>query len=71
MLKTPTALSGTSPKYDDEYFVCGFNLHLVGFGGGRRGSGVVARVESPRRRMSEGERQVEGLFESLLSEAFA
>ena len=33
-------------------------------------AGVVARVESPRGRMSEGERQVEGLFESLLAEAF-
>ena len=33
-------------------------------------AGVVARVESLRGRMSEGERQVEGLFESLLSEAF-
>jgi len=42
-------------------------------------AGVVARVvvepsrdiESLRGRMSEGERQVEGLFESLLAEAFA
>ena len=33
-------------------------------------AGVVARVESLRGRMSEGERQVEGLFESLLHEAF-
>ena len=33
-------------------------------------AGVVARVESLRGRMSEGERQVEGLFESLLSESF-
>jgi len=32
--------------------------------------GVVARVESLRGRMSEAERQVEGLFESLLSESF-
>jgi hypothetical protein len=32
--------------------------------------GVVARVESLRGRMSEAERQVEGLFESVLSEAF-
>ena len=31
---------------------------------------VVARVESLRGRMSEGERQVEGLFESLLAESF-
>ncbi len=29
-----------------------------------------ARVESLRGRMSESERQVEGLFESLLAEAF-
>ena len=34
-------------------------------------AGVVARVKSLRGRMSEGERQVEGLFEALLAEAFA
>lgn len=33
-------------------------------------AGVVARVESLRKKMSEGERQVEGLFESLLAESF-
>jgi type I restriction enzyme, S subunit len=33
-------------------------------------AGVVARVEALRGRMSEAGRQVEGLFESLLSEAF-
>jgi len=33
-------------------------------------AGVVARVESLRGRMSESTRQVDGLFESLLSEAF-
>ena len=33
-------------------------------------AGVVARVESLRGRMSEAERQVEGLFEALLSESF-
>ena len=33
-------------------------------------AGAVARVEALRGRMSEGERQVEGLFESLLSESF-
>ena len=32
---------------------------------------VVARVESLRGRMSEGERQVEGVFESLLAESFS
>jgi hypothetical protein len=32
---------------------------------------VTARVELLRGRMSEAERQVEGLFESLLSESFA
>jgi hypothetical protein len=32
-------------------------------------AGVVARVESLRGRMGEAERQVEGLFESLLSES--
>jgi len=31
---------------------------------------MVARVESLRRRMGEAERQVEGLFESLLAESF-
>ena len=33
-------------------------------------AGVVARVEGLRGRMSEAGRQVNGLFESLLSEAF-
>lgn len=33
-------------------------------------AGVVARVEALRGRMSEGERQVRGLFESLMSEVF-
>jgi len=32
--------------------------------------GVVARVESLRGRMSEDERQVEGLFGSLLAQSF-
>ena len=32
--------------------------------------GVVARVESLRGRMGESMRQVEGLFESLLSQSF-
>ena len=32
--------------------------------------GVVARVESLRGRMSEAGRQVNGLFEALLAEAF-
>jgi hypothetical protein len=31
---------------------------------------VLARVESLRERMGESTRQVEGLFESLLSESF-
>ena len=34
-------------------------------------AGVVARVESLRGRMGESARQVEGLFESLLAEAFS
>jgi len=34
-------------------------------------AGMVARVESMRGRMAESTRQVEGLFESLLAEAFA
>jgi type I restriction enzyme S subunit len=34
-------------------------------------AGVVARVESLRGRMGESERQVEGLFESLLAQSFA
>ena len=33
-------------------------------------TGMVARVESLRGRMGESARQVEGLFESLLSESF-
>ena len=33
-------------------------------------AGAVARVESLRGRMSEGERQVEWVFESLLTESF-
>jgi hypothetical protein len=33
-------------------------------------AGVVARVESLRVRMGESTRQVEGLFVSLLAEAF-
>jgi hypothetical protein len=44
----------------------GFSLRLLeGF------ASVVARVESTRERMGESERQVEGLFESLLAEAFS
>ena len=34
-------------------------------------AGVVARVESLRGRMGESTRQVEGLFESLLSQSFS
>ncbi len=34
-------------------------------------AGVVARVESLRGRMGESTRQVDGLFESLLAEAFS
>ena len=34
-------------------------------------AGVVSRVESLRGRMGESTRQVEGLFESLLHEAFS
>ena len=33
-------------------------------------AGVVARVEGLRGRMGESTRQVEGLFESVLSESF-
>ncbi len=33
-------------------------------------AGVVARVESLRGRMGESTRQVDGLFESVLSESF-
>ena len=33
-------------------------------------AGVAARVESLRGQMGESERQVEGLFESLLAERF-
>jgi len=34
-------------------------------------AGVVARVEGLRARMSEAGRQVNGLFESVLSEVFS
>jgi hypothetical protein len=34
-------------------------------------AGVMVRVESLRGRMGESARQVEGLFESLLAEAFS
>ena len=34
-------------------------------------AGVVARVEGLRGRMGESVRQVEGLFESLLSQSFS
>jgi len=37
---TPSALSGTSPKYDKLKSECGFKLFIVGFGGGRELSGV-------------------------------
>ena len=33
-------------------------------------AGLVRRVESLRGRMAEAERQVEGLFESLLAQSF-
>ena len=33
-------------------------------------AGVVARVESLRGRMGESTRQVEGLFDAILSESF-
>jgi hypothetical protein len=64
MLKTPSAF-GTSPKYDDSNSESFCKRFIVVFGGGWVGAGVAARVESLRGRMSEGERQVEGLFESL------
>ena len=69
MLKTPSAF-GTSPKYDDSNSESFCKRFIVVFGGGWVGAGVAARVESLRGRNSafeprEGERQVEGLFESL------
>ena len=72
MPKTPSAF-GTSPKYDDSNSESFCKRFIVVFGGGRVGVGVVATegsVESLRGRMSEAGRQVEGLFESMLSEAF-
>jgi hypothetical protein len=44
-VKTAPSAFGTSPKYDDENFVCGFSLHFVGFGGGRWG---LAKVNALR-----------------------
>lgn len=67
MRKTPTAppdgrgtypKGHTSPKYDDNYFVFGFSLHLVGFGGGGRRrawwrlKGVSSRCEGGTWRLS-------------------
>ena len=43
-----------------------FTLEYLPFGA----AGVVARVESLRGRMAEAERQVAGLFASLLNESF-
>ena len=65
---TPSAF-GTSPKYDMVILYVN-QLSPVVFGGGRVGAGVVARVEALQGRMGESTRQVEGLFESLLSESF-
>jgi hypothetical protein len=48
---------------DDVTTVCGLSSTVCFVG-------VVARVESLRGRMGESARQVEGLFESLLSESF-
>lgn len=70
MKSNPLRPSDTSPKSDSSIFVVIQSFH-VGFGGGRRGSGVAARavvepgrdIESLRGRMppsgmiSEGERQ--------------
>lgn len=70
MSKTPTGLSATSPKLDNGCSVCIQSSH-VQFGGGRRGPGMVARVESLRGWMGESTRQAENLFESLLSESFS
>jgi len=69
MPKTPSAF-GTSPKSDDSKSESFCKRFIVVFGGGRVGAGVVARVESLRGRMGEAGRQVESLFESLLSESF-
>jgi len=69
MHNTPTTLAGTSPKSESISKHVSQSLH-VGFGGGRRGSGVVRRVEGLRGRMGEARRQVNGLFESLLAESF-
>ena len=38
---TPSALSGTSPKYDKLKSECGFKVFIVGFGGGRVGVGMM------------------------------
>jgi hypothetical protein len=38
---TPSALSGTSPKYDKKKSDCGFKVHNVGFGGGWVGVGMM------------------------------
>jgi len=63
MLPPPPASRSTSPKCDDSNSESFCKRFIVVFGGGRRGAGAVARVESLRGRMppsgmvSEGERQ--------------
>ena len=39
MHKTPTALSGTSPKFDKVNSESAYKIFIVVFGGGRRGGG--------------------------------
>jgi hypothetical protein len=49
-MKAPSALSGTSPKYDSKITLANLNLH-VGFGGGKCESAVgvgLVRVERLR-----------------------
>ena len=57
-------LSGWKTLPDEKRVSLGWVAPTVAF------AGVVARAESLRGRMSEAGRQVEGLFESLLSESF-
>jgi type I restriction enzyme S subunit len=47
-----------------------FNISVPPLSKQEEFAGVVARVESLRGRMGESERQVEGLFESLLAQSF-
>ncbi len=67
MKTAPSALTGTSPKYDNEYVVYGFSLLHVGFGGGRR---ELAKVNALRELQSQSQEELDALLPSVLDRAF-